>query len=97
MEALGKGATAVVMVESGYLELRFAGKKKEPIAAENLSALLRHPVDGRQELKIEFANEGAGYYRSVSALPAGTWVGDVRGELKGYGHWAQAMRFAVEN
>lgn len=96
LEAANAGAKASVSEEQGYIHLRFEGKQHEPLSAGNLSAKLRHPVDAQQETVVEFSAEGAGWYKSLKPLPQGAWIGDISGDLKDYGHWAEAVRFAVE-
>lgn len=97
MEALQNGAAVSVKIEKGIVRLHFTGKQDEALPVENLAAMMRHPVDARKEVVLRFEAAGAGAYKSLTALPPGTWVGDIQGEIKGYGHWAEAVRFSVED
>lgn len=96
LEAVTRGAHAVVSMDGHYMVVRFTGKDREPLSADALAASLRHPVDAGKEMIVEFSPDGAGIYRSVTELPAGSWTGDVAGVIRGYGHWAEAVRFNVE-
>lgn len=95
LEAIGNGAKASIAVEQGLVVVRLNGKRDEALSASNLIAKLRHPVDARQELLVEFEPHGGGLYVSTKPLPAGSWIGDISADLGGYGRWVEAVRLAV--
>lgn len=94
-QAVDNGAEVSVAIENGYIILHIAGKQKEALSASGLKGELRHPVDGRKEAVVEFQLSGRGTYQSLTPLPVGTWVGDISGDINGYGQWAEAVRFSV--
>ncbi len=62
-------------------------------AVDQVVAVLKRPVEAREDLRVEFVRDGEGVFVSTQALKPGQWIADVTSKAGGVLVYRQAIRF----
>lgn len=62
-------------------------------AVDHVVAVLKRPVEAREDVRIELVRDGEGVFVSPHALKPGQWIADVTSRASGALVYRQAVRF----
>ncbi len=60
---------------------------------DQVVAVLKRPVEAREDVRVELVRDGEGVFISTQALKPGQWIADVTSKAGGVLVYRQAIRF----
>ncbi len=89
------GIEGDLTVEEGRIAYRVTDAGGAPLAANDVSAVFKRPVDERKDFTVLLAPAGEGLFVADRAVPAGQWVVDISTKRDGEKVFHQTVRTVV--
>ncbi|WP_411036686.1 FixH family protein [Shinella sp. BYT-45] len=89
------GIEGSLAIEDGRIAYRIADAKGAPLAADDVSAVFKRPVDERKDFTLVLEPAGQGLFVAERAVPAGQWVVDISTRRDGERVFHQTVRTVV--
>ena len=89
------GIEGDLTVKEGRIAYRVTDAGGAPLAADDVSAVFKRPVDERKDFTVALEPAGEGVFVADRAVPAGQWVVDISTKRDGEKVFHQTVRTVV--
>ncbi|HSX76091.1 MAG TPA: FixH family protein [Shinella sp.] len=89
------GIEGDLTVKEGRIAYRVTDAGGAPLAADDVSAVFKRPVDERKDFTVALEPAGEGLFVADRAVPAGQWVVDISTKRDGEKVFHQTVRTVV--
>ncbi|MGB3814364.1 MAG: FixH family protein [Shinella sp.] len=89
------GIEGELAIEGARITYRVVDAKGAPLAADEVLAVFKRPVDERKDFTVALMPDGSGLFVSEREVPAGQWIIDISTKNDGGKVFHQTLRMVV--
>lgn len=89
------GIAGSLTIEGGRIAYRVADAEGKPVAADDIVAVFKRPVDERKDFTVALKPEGPGFFVATREVPAGQWIVDISTKRDGAKVFHQTVRTVI--